>query len=121
MSTKKTATTNKKFERVKAVTLPTIKLEVDATYYITFDSEIRTEKTIEQTGPDKGKEKDIDIATVINAETGQQGNIVIGAVLKNEIERAYPEAGYVGKSFEITKKKVAGKRYNNFEVFEIKM
>jgi len=116
MTTKKAA---KKFARKKAVTLPTIKLEDNTTYYLRFDSEIKTEMTVEQSGKDKGQEKEIDVVNATNLELDTQGRIVVGFVLKKELELAYPDSDYVGKSFEITKKKVDGKRYKAYEVFEI--
>lgn len=110
---------SKKFTRTKSVTLPSLKMVVDKPHFLRFDSTIETKKTIEQTGPDKGKEKDIDVAQVTDLDSDGSYSMVCGVVLKKELENHYPEGAYMGKKFEITKKTVVGKRYKTYEIYEI--
>jgi hypothetical protein len=60
------------------------------------------------------------ILEVTDLDTGVEGVISVNKVLKSKLEEAYPENGYVDKKFEIVKlPREAGKRYFNFDLYEI--
>lgn len=123
--------TTKKFQPkvIKRVTMPTIKVGTNDVTYIKFLEAIQTKVKMEK--DDKTGtliEKTIDIAHVaiygIGEESMQfltEGQIVIGDVLKKNLEENYPEAAYVGKAFQIEKKDVEGKRYKNYMIDEIEV
>lgn len=109
-----------KFARTKAVTLPVFKLADDVPVYLTATGEMYEGK---EQKPAKAGEKPMEPATilpVVNVETGEVGQIIVGAVLEGILNETYPDGAYVGKSFEIVKHaKKEGKRYNTYSVFEI--
>jgi hypothetical protein len=109
-----------KFARKSAVTLPTFKMLEGGSYYFQFMNPIRTETSQQKDENGKMVDKPIDIAQVVNVETGELGQIVVGSVLKSNLEKAYPNGAYVGKAFEIVKQKgKEGKRYRTYTVYEI--
>lgn len=55
----------------------------------------------------------------IDLDTGEPVQIVVPIVLKSELEKAFPNDGYVGVKLEIHKKKVESKRYSTFEIYEL--
>lgn len=60
------------------------------------------------------------MANVVDMSTGQLGQIIVGAVLKQELENGYPEASYVGKIFEIVKTAPEGTRkYSLWNITEV--
>lgn len=62
------------------------------------------------------------LAHVVNLETGEVQQIIIGSILESELKDAYPEDGYVGKGFEIKKQKPTGnKRYAMYQIAEIEL
>jgi hypothetical protein len=61
-----------------------------------------------------------ELANVVDLETGEECQIIVNAVLRGVLDEFYPDAGYVGKAFQIVRHaKAAGKRYNTFSVDEI--
>ena len=109
---------SKTFARKRAVTLPNLKWENDVTLFIRFDSEIEVRKTVD---PKDGEERDIEVAKVTNLVDESQYDLVCGTVLSKEMAIAYPTKEYIGMSFELTKKKVEGKRYRTFEIYELEV
>lgn len=107
---------SKEFKRKGFVSLPTIKLEEEVSYFLKFLTEF---KLSEFSGNDKdgNAQKPAMVAKVENLENGAPGQIVGGDILVKDLN-AY-EGGYVGKSFEIIKHKVAGKRYFQYEIYEV--
>lgn len=102
----------------RVVTLPLRKWKVDEPAYLRFESEIFTGKQL------KGSNEELapaDLANCIDLETGEQVQIIVGAVLKSTLNDEYPNNGYVGKSFMITQSKVEGKRYKTYRVVEIEV
>lgn len=113
------------FTRKRAVTLPTFKVEVDKPLYLKVNGAMYLGKEQKAAAGDaKGGKAKMDqpatIMPVTNVETGEQGQIIVNAVLKGILEETYPDESYVDKAFEIVKHdKRAGKRYHTFSVFEI--
>ena len=104
---------------VKAVTRPTLSLQPGTPVFVKIIKAIYVGKEIKGTEK-KADQKPADIADVINLETGKEQQLVVGAVVKANLEEMYEGAKYVGKSFMITKlDKKEGKRYFNYEISEI--
>lgn len=102
------------FKKVKNVTLPLIKLENKTAYYLRFDGAMHQGKTV-----DDKKEPPI-MAEVTNMETGEQGQIIMGQVLRENLNEVYPGDGYVGKIFEIVKTAPEGARkYSLWNIAEV--
>lgn len=62
-----------------------------------------------------------ELCQVVNLMTGEINQMIVGAVLKSELEREYPNASYVGKAFQIQKAKVQGKRYSAYQIAELEL
>ena len=104
---------------LKAVTRPTLSLQVGVPVYVTILKPIYVGKEIKGTEK-KADAKPADIADVLNLETEKEQQLVIGAVVKSNFDETYEKNAYVGKSFMITKlDKKEGKRYFNYEISEI--
>lgn len=109
------------FEKVKTITLPLVKFGV-APKFVEITSLIYTgEKISGGTAAQQAMEPP-DMAHCIDLETGEEGLMMLGKVLKSEIEKAYPEGAYVGKCFSIAKKNAPeGKKYALWQLDEIKV
>lgn len=109
------------YTRKKAITLPTLKVNGGDTVFIKFDSAIIT-KTKNELEKD-GTQKTINVANVVNLDTGELMSMVIPKVLDSNLRENYLDESYVGKSFEISKSKEkkgnVGKEYYNFFIYEI--
>lgn len=121
------------FEVVRHVTLPLFKLEDENfKYYFRFETAIERGKELAATrkprsnsdGTPKEQMPPPDLAVVTNLRTGELGQIIVNAVLKSNLEDTYPDAGYVGKCFQITRLKSVVRGSSTikmFEILEIKM
>lgn len=106
-------TTAPKFQRVRSVTLPVLKLEKGQTRYIAVLSAMHKGKKI-----DDQKEA----ATIIRAvdmTTGEEGQIIVPTVMEKELIENYPGESYVGRGFEVTLTRVPEKRYNIVSLAEV--
>lgn len=109
---------------VKKITLPLLKFADGRTLYFRAESKIFTGKDIKQTaGKDsEGKPKKMEPAQLMNVvdlATGEDSQIIVGAVLKGNLEEHYPKNTYVGRCFQATQHKIEGKRYKNYTICEI--
>jgi hypothetical protein len=117
-------------EVVRNVTLPFIIIPADGVpFYVKFNTAIEPDKTTFSERVRKGKvsadgtqqsAEPMHIAEVTNLQSGEVGRLVAHQVLESNLDEAYPNAGYVGKYFKISKQKSA-KRYFTFNIVEIKM
>jgi hypothetical protein len=108
-----------KFKRTKAVTLPILKMEDEVTRYLKFNDKMYVGKE-QKAAPGKKQMEPATLVAATDVETGEQGLVIVNAVLKGILEEQYVGDDYVGKAFEITRHaKADGKRYNTFSVFEI--
>jgi hypothetical protein len=100
---------------IKKVTLPLSKWVVDQEKLLTITSEIFTGKEI------KGDKKmePAELFNAIDLETGEEVQVIVGAVLKGILNDEYPNNGYVGKSFAIIQHNAQGKKYKTYSVLEI--
>lgn len=124
------ATTPLRFKVKSDVTLPLLKIVQDRDYFVTFNGamslgkKMAVKKTVdEKTGEivDAPQREAATIAPVTNLETGEHAQIICGTVFRKELADAYPENGYVGKSFKFRIAKVSGKNYNIVQISEIEI
>ncbi len=110
------------FKRKKLLTRPVLKLEQDKPRYIKVEKAMFIGKDIKarNADPDEKKKEPATIIDAINLETREPVQIVANAVLKSVLNEEYPNDGYVGKCFAITKMgRQPGKQYNPFHIEEI--
>lgn len=109
------------FARKKAVIVPVLKLVIDQPVYVKATAPMFVGKEIKGEG-DKAKMEPAIILPVINLQTGEEMQMIANKVMQANLDEVYPNAGYVGKGFEVTKhEKRDGKRYNDFSLFEIEI
>lgn len=121
----------KKFARKEAVTVPTRSIDDNETIWVTIKNPFDVREKIDPKTGEVELEKDgktaktITVATVVDLQRDDEietpMSLVVGSVLESNLERKYPEQGYVGMSFEITKRPVDGKRYKAYEVFSLEV
>lgn len=114
------ATEAPKFEVAKVLTKTLFKFVVDSPLHIKMDGPMYIGKQQKGRG-EKAKMEPATLADVTNLETGEEGQIILGAAVKSIFEENYPGDGYVGKKFRITKlEKAADKQYFPYNVVELK-
>lgn len=120
MAKAKTKVAGGKYNRLRAVTLPTLRLVEETAVHVTVTGAMHV-STAQQRPDRDGKVKEpATVMGVTDLDSGEVTQVIVGAVLKGILNETYPKDGYVGKSFEITKHaKATGKRYNTYSVFEI--
>lgn len=112
---------------VKQVNLPTLKHDTNETVAIRIDMPIREEVnyikelvTVNGEKQEITKENVINVVRVTELNSMQPFEYVCNAMTADNLRSAYPEHGYVGKSFAIQKLGVvAGKRYKETKIIEI--
>jgi hypothetical protein len=118
------------FDVVKRLTTPFLIIPDDGTpKYLRFETAIKPDDTtfserVRKAKPDaEGKQNTapMNMAKVVDLQTGEEFRLVVHEVLHNTLQEAYPNDSYVGKMFEIKKTKRAGKRYFSFDVTEIRL
>lgn len=103
-----------RFRKIRSVTLPVLKLAEGVERFFKFVTPMYVGKQIDD------KKEPATLAQVIDLETGEEGLIIIGAVLRKELEEAYPNDAYRGKCFAIANNGKRGdKKYNSYSVSEI--
>jgi hypothetical protein len=110
-----------KFRVARRVVVPTLKLASGVAVFVKFLDTIQTKDKQEKNDKGEVETKTIDIARVVNLETGEETEFVVGTVLKSDLDEAYPSGGYKEKCFRVMKKDVAGKRYKSYELDEIEV
>lgn len=104
---------NLKFTRTRTIAMPLFKLVADTPRFFLADGAMFIGKQIDD------KKEAATLMAVTDLETGEQGQIIIGQVLKELLIEQYPENGYVGKRFELCLRKRADKKYNTYDLFEV--
>lgn len=101
---------------VRHVTLPLFKFDGKTPSYLRFDGAMFTGKIVDD------KKEPPTMANVTNMATGEMGQIIVGAVLKQELTNQYPNDSYVGKTFEIVKSAPEGARkYSLWNITEVEV
>jgi hypothetical protein len=84
-------------------------------------SDAQQQKTISGKVVDDKKEAPT-MANIIELQTGQEMQIILGTVLVGNLTEEYPEGAYVGKSFELVKSAPEGTRkYSLYQITEIEV
>jgi hypothetical protein len=112
------------YKKLKAVTMPTLKIEDDQEYYIKILSPItQSTKLVQVSGAGKKTAADQmeppKVITIINLDSGEEMQMVCNAVLVSELNSAYPNDKYIGKCFCISKYAIEGKRYKGMTITEV--
>lgn len=94
-----------------AVILPTLKITEKVSYFLKFLAPINVSAKPKQ----DGTVGEIAVARVLNLQDNKQYTMVCGQLLKE----AMLQIEYVGKSFEVIKTPVDGKRFKKYEIYEI--
>lgn len=116
------------FEVARNVTLPFILIPDNGEpIYLKFETAIEPDSSQfsarmrrSRKDGEQSSDKPVDIAKVVNLQTGELGRLLIHEVLKSNLTEAYPQGEYVGKMFQIKKSKAQGKRYFNFNIIELR-
>jgi hypothetical protein len=112
---------------VKVLTLPLIKLRAGMVVYVQPLKAMYEAKPIKNAKPDDKDKKPPTLLDVVNLETGELAQIILGTVLADIFNDEYPQGAYVKKGFkiEVGEQKASqaggGKRYNQYSVFEIEL
>lgn len=102
-----------KMKRTKSVAVPLFKFVANEPRFYLIDGPAFVGKKIDD------KKEAATLLPVTDLETGEQGQIIVGAVLKSLIAESYPDDSYVGKKFEMTLRKRADKSYNTYDLYEV--
>ena len=99
-------------KKLRSVTRTLFKMENNKEYYFKLQEPMYTGKKI-------GDKEPATLLNVVDLETGEEGQIIVGAVLKGIMEESYPGQEYVGRCFEVVKFRDAKHDYNTYNVTEI--
>lgn len=109
-----------KAKAVRRVTRPVMKMEEGKAVFFRAVGAFYEGREIKPTSGTDAQMKPATLIDVIDLETGEEAQIVAGAVLASNLREAYPNDTYKGRCFQVTKlPKAKGKRYFNFDVVEI--
>lgn len=111
---------------LKVLTLPLIKIRAGITVHVKPTAPFYLAK------PQKVKEGEEaetppTLLNVVNLETGEEAQIILGTMLRDIFADDYPESSYVNRGFRIicgeqkAAKSGGGKRYNQYTVVEIEL
>lgn len=100
----------------KRVTVPLLKQRVGVPIAIVFLAPIYQGEKIDH--PSVKIAEAAFMARVLNVQDGVVYNTIMNTVTRSEIEKAYPDNGYVGKGFAITLHNLEGKNYKVPEIAE---
>jgi hypothetical protein len=96
------------------VTIPLLKFANNVEVYVKFTAETYIGRIVDD------KKEPPTMARVVNLETGELNDIILGTVLLSTLSENYPDNGYIGKAFAIKKHAPEGTRaYSLWDVSEI--
>jgi hypothetical protein len=101
----------------RIITKPLFKALNNVTNYFKIDGAMFIGKEIKEAGATK--KEPATLMFVTDLSNGQQGQYIVGSVLKSILNEEYPENAYVGLSFAIKKHTIPGKQYNGYDLAEI--
>jgi hypothetical protein len=112
---------------IKQVSVNLLKLRPGVQLWALFTAPMAVSKPLKnQSAEDKAKEPPT-LLPIVNLESGEVQNIIVGSVLKDLLNDEYPNGSYVGRAFGIAVKEQkdakagGGRRYNNYDVVEIEV
>lgn len=115
------------------VTRPQLKLEDGKAVYVQFDGKMYKADPITPTrtrrepaegdAPTSGRKMAPPMLAHVLDLTHKRRpcTMIINAILESELNKAYPNDGYVGKQFQIVKRPLQGKSYAAVDVAEIEV
>jgi hypothetical protein len=109
---------------LKQLVLPILKTSVGEPIYVKFVEEITAKEKIEKDKDGKETKGEINIAHVVELQSGEEYHLVMGSVLLSTLVESYPEGGYVNKCFMVTKGEKRGsgaKSYHPYLLAEIEL
>ena len=110
------------FKVKKAVILPLFKWTNNVEKYYRIDSAIFQGQELaagKNDDPSKPRREPAFLAFVTDMETGEEGQIILGQVLRSTLNEHYPDNEYVGLCFAIEQVRDAKKDYNTYNLTEI--
>ena len=112
------------YEVVKVVSRSILRQEDDVPFYVEFESVSRVAEALEKTAG-RPRQDPPKIADVINLESGEFSILIMNAVLESELNRNYPNGGYVGRKFAIVRGNHpeatdTDKRYKLYRILELR-
>lgn len=115
------------FKVIKQVSVNLLKIRAGMTVYVAVTGAMHVAKRLKKESAEDAKKEPPTLLPVINLETGETQEIIVGSVLKDLLDDEYPNAKYVGKGFQIAVKEQkdakagGGRRYNTYDVAEIEL
>lgn len=106
----------------RVVTLQSLVMKADSEpRALTIHSAIRVSTVIKKPKAGETAEKPANVCDVTDMETGEAFIFLVPSVVQSNLERDYPEEGYVGKSFYIRNdgKRNTSQRYFDFTIVEV--
>lgn len=100
------APTTPKFKKKAIVVRPLFKMRPGVEYYFKVTGPLHLGKKI-----DDSKEP-ATLCNVVDLTTGEEGQIICGKLLREQLVESYPNESFVGKSFAMEFMRVPDKRYN---------
>ena|ERR1700760_297049 len=110
------------FKRKKLLTRPILKFVENQSVYVKFEEAIYIGRELKSDVAADGtkKKEPAHLANVIDLRTGELGQIIVAAVVESVLNEEFPNNGYVGRCFAITKKgKAPGKQYFGYNIEEV--
>jgi hypothetical protein len=109
------------FKVKKAVVRPLFKWVNNIEKYFRMDSAIHqgAELSGQKPAADGTKREPAFLAFVTDMETGEEGQIILGKVLRSTLDEHYPNDAYVGLCFAIEQVRDSKKDYNTYNLSEI--
>lgn len=112
-----------RFKRKRLLTRPTLKFQEGIPIYVKIEAPMFIGRDIVGRAPQSEtakKKEPATIANVIDLSVGEEAQIVCATIVKSTLTEEYPNDGYVGKCFAMTKMpKDSGKDYNKYKIEEI--
>ena len=113
-----------RFKVAKQVTRTLLQQENETPFYIEIQSSIRLSTIPPEYSKFKNKDTGEatlpDVCDVLNLETGELQVLIVNTVLGSELQRNYPDDGYVGRSFGVLRtKSEMDKRYYTYKIIEL--
>lgn len=113
------------FKVIKQVSVNLLKIRAGMTVYVHVTGAMHVAKRLKKESAEDAKKELPTLLPVINLETGEVQEIIVGSVLKDLLDDEYPKNAYVGRGFQIAVKEQkdakagGGRRYNTYDVAEI--
>jgi hypothetical protein len=101
------------FKKIRSVTRNLIKMENNREYYFKIQAPMHLGKQIDD------KKEPATLLNVIDLETGEEGQIIVGSVLRDVFIENYPGDSYVDRCFEVVKFRDAAQKYNTYNLSEV--